>query len=288
MKRGSGWYVGTTKTGRRVLAAAGTKSARDVKKQPGTRWYATRGEAEKANNPRKGRRKNYGPYKVESSMVDPTHPYKVRTGCGHIVIRRMRESTAGVPYSPSVVIDAPGGRPCETCEKGKCKTNPRKGSKKRYSIRKAGGGYYRMERFGREVAGIGYVPGMVGLYPSKKAAEAAAHGRAISFAKNPKGSNTHRIALNNPLSIKQAIERAAKAVKSGGRVVVRMLRTSKRNPFEAGLSRAWYNKGKKAGHSRRYSDMYDAWAVAKKKASKIPGQYVTQQESFYQGYIDTQ
>lgn len=44
-------------------------------------------------------------------------PYKVRTGCGHIVTRMMREATAGVPYTPDTVIDAPNGRPCDACEK---------------------------------------------------------------------------------------------------------------------------------------------------------------------------
>ncbi len=50
--------------------------------------------------------------------TEKTLPYKVRTGCGHIVIRRMREATAGVPYTESTVIEAPNGRPCEACEKG--------------------------------------------------------------------------------------------------------------------------------------------------------------------------
>lgn len=59
-------------------------------------------------------------------------------------------------------------------------------------------------------------------------------------------------------------------------------------PFEAGLSRVWYRKGKTAGRSSRYSDMYEAWSYASKKASTTPGRRVTQQESFYQGYIDAQ
>ena len=45
------------------------------------------------------------------------HLYTVRTGCGHIVIRRMREATAGVPWTEDTVIDAPNGRPCEGCER---------------------------------------------------------------------------------------------------------------------------------------------------------------------------
>jgi hypothetical protein len=50
------------------------------------------------------------------TLVDGTKPYKVRTSCGHIVIRRMREATAGVPFTPDTIIEAPGGRPCEECE----------------------------------------------------------------------------------------------------------------------------------------------------------------------------
>jgi hypothetical protein len=54
---------------------------------------------------------------VQSHLVDSTQPYQVRTGCSHIVIRRMRESTAGVPFSPDVIIEAPNGRPCDECER---------------------------------------------------------------------------------------------------------------------------------------------------------------------------
>jgi len=53
---------------------------------------------------------------ADTFMVGSTQPYKVRTGCGHIVIRRMRESTAGVPYTPETIIEAPNGRPCPACE----------------------------------------------------------------------------------------------------------------------------------------------------------------------------
>jgi len=49
-------------------------------------------------------------------LVEGTKPFKVRASCGHIVIRRMREATAGVPYTPEVVLDAPNGRECDTCE----------------------------------------------------------------------------------------------------------------------------------------------------------------------------
>lgn len=51
-----------------------------------------------------------------AANADATQPYQVRTGCGHIVTRQMRPSTAGVPYTPETVIEAPNGRPCPTCE----------------------------------------------------------------------------------------------------------------------------------------------------------------------------
>jgi hypothetical protein len=51
-----------------------------------------------------------------NQMLDATQPYRVRTSCGHIVIRRMRPSTAGAPFTPETVIEAPNGRPCEDCE----------------------------------------------------------------------------------------------------------------------------------------------------------------------------
>lgn len=47
---------------------------------------------------------------------DRTQPYSVRTSCGHVVIRRMRPSTVGVPYTPETILDAPGGRPCDDCQ----------------------------------------------------------------------------------------------------------------------------------------------------------------------------
>lgn len=53
-----------------------------------------------------------------SRVVDSTKPYKVRASCGHIDVRPMRESTAGVPYSEAVVLDAPNGAPCRECQKG--------------------------------------------------------------------------------------------------------------------------------------------------------------------------
>lgn len=51
-----------------------------------------------------------------SQRGDATQPFQVRTGCGHIVIRRMRESVAGVKWSAEVILEAPNGRPCPACE----------------------------------------------------------------------------------------------------------------------------------------------------------------------------
>lgn len=52
-----------------------------------------------------------------AQLSESTQPFKVRTGCGHIVIRRMREATAGVPYTPETILEAPNGRPCDECER---------------------------------------------------------------------------------------------------------------------------------------------------------------------------
>ena len=56
-------------------------------------------------------------------------------------------------------------------------------------------------------------------------------------------------------------------------------------PFESGLSRSWYNKGKASARSGRHADMYAAWHGVKGKP-KTPGGRVTAQESFYQGFMD--
>lgn len=54
---------------------------------------------------------------VTSAYVERCQPFKVRASCGHIVIRKMREATAGVPYTEKTVLDAPNGRACDECEK---------------------------------------------------------------------------------------------------------------------------------------------------------------------------
>jgi hypothetical protein len=52
-------------------------------------------------------------------LDDSVQPFKVRASCGHIVIRKMREATAGVKYTPEVILDAPRGRACDECEKAR-------------------------------------------------------------------------------------------------------------------------------------------------------------------------
>ena len=56
------------------------------------------------------------PIVVTSTIADSVQPYKVRACCGHIVVRKMRAATAGVPYSKDVVLNAPNGRACDACE----------------------------------------------------------------------------------------------------------------------------------------------------------------------------
>ena len=58
----------------------------------------------------------YDPVPISRAGETP-QPFQVRARCGHIVIRRMRESTAGVAYGPDVILDAPNGRECDACEK---------------------------------------------------------------------------------------------------------------------------------------------------------------------------
>ena len=51
-----------------------------------------------------------------TTLVESVKPFKVRASCGHVVIRKMREATAGVPYTPETILDAPNGRACDACE----------------------------------------------------------------------------------------------------------------------------------------------------------------------------
>jgi hypothetical protein len=57
-----------------------------------------------------------GPILVTSTIADTVKPYRVRASCGHIAVRPMRAATAGVPYSPDVILNAPKGRACDACE----------------------------------------------------------------------------------------------------------------------------------------------------------------------------
>jgi hypothetical protein len=54
--------------------------------------------------------------RYNSAIVDSVKPFQVRASCGHVVIRKMREATAGVPYTPETILDAPNGRACPACE----------------------------------------------------------------------------------------------------------------------------------------------------------------------------
>ena len=56
--------------------------------------------------------------KYPNAIITETKPYRVRTSCGHVVIRKMREATAGVPYAPEVLLEAPEGLPCPACQAG--------------------------------------------------------------------------------------------------------------------------------------------------------------------------
>ena len=69
--------------------------------------------------------------------------------------------------------------------------------------------------------------------------------------------------------------------------VTRQKVSATRNPFQRGLDRGWYNAGRKAGRSGKYSSMENAWRDKSEGWNFTPGKRVTVQESFYQGYQDT-
>jgi len=52
-------------------------------------------------------------YTASTTLVERCQPYKVLMTCGHIEERKMREQTAGVPWSPDVVLKAQA--PCKSC-----------------------------------------------------------------------------------------------------------------------------------------------------------------------------
>jgi len=59
------------------------------------------------------------PMNVTSGFIgERLQAYKVRTSCGHVVVRMMRPATAGVAFDAAAEfqIDAPGGMPCAHCE----------------------------------------------------------------------------------------------------------------------------------------------------------------------------
>jgi len=59
-----------------------------------------------------------------AQLIEGTKPFKVRASCGHIVIRKMREATAGVPYTEETILEAPNGRACPDCEAKPRNTTP--------------------------------------------------------------------------------------------------------------------------------------------------------------------
>lgn len=48
---------------------------------------------------------------------DPSHSFRVRASCGHVDVRQMRESVAGVAFDSAAEwqLDAPNGRRCAAC-----------------------------------------------------------------------------------------------------------------------------------------------------------------------------
>jgi hypothetical protein len=55
---------------------------------------------------------------VTSGWKERCMPYQVRMACGHIETRMMREATAGMPWTPEVVIDITGAD-CAACDPSK-------------------------------------------------------------------------------------------------------------------------------------------------------------------------
>jgi hypothetical protein len=72
--------------------------------------------AANTNAPPVAKRPKANAARVGSTSAEGIQPYRVRASCGHVVVRPMTPATAGVPYSETVVIDAPKGRACEACE----------------------------------------------------------------------------------------------------------------------------------------------------------------------------
>ncbi len=62
--------------------------------------------------------------RLQRERANMTQPFKVRASCGHIDIRRMREETAGVPYTEDTILEAPNGAPCGECQKSQSVSSP--------------------------------------------------------------------------------------------------------------------------------------------------------------------
>jgi hypothetical protein len=51
---------------------------------------------------------------VTSGFVAQVKPYRVRMTCGHVEIRKMREATAGIPWTETAEVLAPYAQ-CAAC-----------------------------------------------------------------------------------------------------------------------------------------------------------------------------
>lgn len=72
-------------------------------------------------------------------------------------------------------------------------------------------------------------------------------------------------------------------------------KVGKRNPldprYDTWVLKPWYNRGKRAGKSGKYADMYEAFADYRDKylGPKVtPGRKLEAQESFFKGYMETE
>jgi len=104
-------FVQTLPTTGRALAAVHPPLGNDVVKLHAS--PVANGNARGTPTPSEARPK---PVLVTSTFAEQVKPYNVRASCGHIVVRKMREAVAGVPYSEAVVLEAPNGRACDACE----------------------------------------------------------------------------------------------------------------------------------------------------------------------------
>jgi len=53
-----------------------------------------------------------------TQIIEKCQPYRLHMACGHFEIRMMRESTAGVPFEPTMAIEVRSSA-CAECEPSK-------------------------------------------------------------------------------------------------------------------------------------------------------------------------